>query len=39
MNNRAENQQITEMIPVHSLLSGTSVGTWQEDYPLTALDF
>jgi hypothetical protein len=39
MNNRVENQQITETIPVHGLLSGTSVGTWQEDYPLTALDF
>lgn len=39
MNSRIENQQITETIPVHGLLSGASVGTWQADYPLTALDF
>lgn len=39
MTNRVENQQITETIPVHGLLSDASVGTWQADYPLTALDF
>lgn len=39
MSNRIENQQITETIPVHGLLSGASIGTWQADYPLTALDF
>jgi hypothetical protein len=39
MNNRVENQQITETIIVHGLMSGASVGTWQADYPLTALDF
>ena len=39
MSNRIENQEITETIPVHGLLSGASIGTWQADYPLTALDF
>ncbi len=39
MNSRIENQQITETIPVHGLLSGASVGTWQADFPLTALNF
>jgi hypothetical protein len=39
MSNRIENQQITETIPVHGLLSGANIGTWQADYPLTALDF
>lgn len=39
MNNRIENQQITETIPVHGLLSDANIGTWQADYPLTALDF
>lgn len=39
MDRRIENQQITETIPVHGLLSGASVGTWQADFPLTALDF
>lgn len=39
MTNRVENQQITETIPVHGLLSGANIGTWQADYPLTAIDF
>ena len=39
MTNRVENQQITETIEVHGLLSGASIGTWQADYPLTAIDF
>jgi hypothetical protein len=39
MNNRIENQQITETIPVHGLLSDAHIGTWQADYPLTGLDF
>ncbi|NOU26054.1 MAG: hypothetical protein HOO90_11035 [Methylotenera sp.] len=34
-----ENQQITETIPVYGLLSDANIGTWQADYPLTALDF
>ncbi|WP_286901883.1 hypothetical protein [Vreelandella sedimenti] len=39
MTKRVENQQITETIPVHGLLFGANIGTWQADYPLTALDF
>lgn len=39
MSSRIENQQISETIPVHGLISGASIGTWQADYPLTALDF
>lgn len=39
MSSPIENQQITETIPVQGLVSGVSVGTWQEDYRLTALDF
>jgi hypothetical protein len=39
MSNLIENQQITETIPVHGLLSDANIGTWQADYPLTALDF
>ncbi|WP_194441047.1 hypothetical protein [Pseudoalteromonas simplex] len=39
MSSRIENQQIIETIPVHGLISGASIGTWQADYPLTALDF
>jgi hypothetical protein len=39
MSSRIENQQISETIPVHGLLSGASIGTWQADYPLTAIDF
>lgn len=39
MTNRVENQQITETIQVHGLLSGANIGTWQADYPLTAIDF
>lgn len=38
MTNRVENQQITETIQVHGLLSGANIGTWQADYPLTAID-
>ena len=34
-----KDQQITETIPVHGLISGATIGTWQADYPLTALDF
>ncbi len=37
--NIIENQKISETIPVHGLLSGATIGTWQADYPLTALDF
>jgi hypothetical protein len=39
MSSRIENQQISQTIPVHGLLSGASIGTWQADYPLTAIDF
>ncbi|MGV2929522.1 hypothetical protein ACE3G8_00365 [Vreelandella venusta] len=39
MTNYIENQQITETIPVHGLLVGVNIGTWQADYPLTALDY
>lgn len=39
MTNRIENQQITETVPVHGLVSGAQMGTWQADYQLTALDF
>lgn len=39
MNDRIENQTITETIPIQGFWSGASIGTWQEDYPLTALDF
>ncbi len=39
MSNLIENEQITETIPVHGLLSGANVGTWQADYPLTAIDY
>ena len=39
MSNRIENRKITETIPVHGLLSDTNIGTWQADFPLTALDF
>ncbi|MFT6908614.1 MAG: hypothetical protein ACJAS1_005317 [Oleiphilaceae bacterium] len=39
MSNVIANQEITETISVHGLLSGASIGTWQEDYPLTALDY
>lgn len=39
MSSRIENQQISETIQVHGLISGASIGTWQEDYLLSALDF
>lgn len=39
MTERIENQEITRTIHVQGLLSGADVGTWQADYPLTALDF
>lgn len=39
MSNLIENEQITETIPVHGLLSGANIGTWQADYPLTAIDY
>lgn len=39
MSNRIEGQNITETISVHGFLSGATIGTWQADYPLTALDF
>lgn len=39
MADRIEDQEITTTIPVHGLLSGASIGTWQADYPLTAIDF
>ncbi|MBS3667068.1 hypothetical protein [Vreelandella boliviensis] len=39
MNNRIENQQITEPIRMQGILSVANIGTWQADYPLTALDF
>lgn len=39
MNNRIENQNITETIQVQELISGASVGTWQANYQLTAVEF
>lgn len=39
MTGRIENQEITRTIQVQGLLSGADVGTWQADYPLTAVDF
>jgi len=39
MSDLIENEQITETIPVHGLLSGANIGTWQADYPLTAVDY
>jgi hypothetical protein len=39
MSNRIENQLITETIPVHGLLSGVAIGTWQADYMLNAVEF
>lgn len=39
MSNLIEDQNITETILVHGLLSGAAIGTWQADFPLTALDF
>ncbi len=32
-------EQATEPYLIPDLLSGTSVGTWQEDYPLREVDF
>lgn len=39
MTDRIVDQEITKTIPVLGLISGASVGTWQADYPLTAVDF
>lgn len=39
MTNRIENQQLTETVPVRELLTGTDIGTWQADYPLTGRDY
>ena len=39
MTTRIENQQITETVSFHGLVSGAQMGTWQADYQLTALDF
>jgi hypothetical protein len=32
-------EQVTEPYLVPNLLSGASIGTWQEDYPLREVDF
>jgi hypothetical protein len=39
MNELIENQQITQTIPIKDLLSNVTIGTWQADFPLTAIDY
>ena len=39
MNENISNQVILQTVQVANLLSGTSIGTWQEDYPLTGRDY
>ena len=39
MSETISNQEINQTMVVPGLLSGASVGTWQEDYPLTGRDY
>ena len=39
MSETISNQDINQTMVVPGLLSGASVGTWQEDYPLTGRDY
>ncbi|GAB3215648.1 hypothetical protein [Pseudaeromonas pectinilytica] len=39
MNENISNQVILQTVQVADLLSGTSIGTWQADYPLTGRDY
>ena len=39
MNENISNQVILKTVQVTDLLSGTSIGTWQADYPLTGRDY
>lgn len=36
---RYKGKVITKTVMVSNMLTGTSVGTWQEDYPLREVDF
>ncbi len=39
MSKTVKNKKLTESIKVEELMSDTDMGTWQADYPFTALDF